>query len=323
MTKPAKPRPTDIWPPERPPWGAAWRSHWRVAGESVGYVTRRLGYTMLAWTLIAVAIALPAGLYLLDVNLRRAAGGWEGAAGFSVYFSPAAHSEVSAALAQQLAAAPNVERVRLITPAEAIAELGGRAGIADALDALDANPLPATIRATLTADASAAALDELAAHAAAAEGVQDVVAEGVWLERLAAIRQLVQRLEWLVATMFGVGVVLVSSASVRLAIESKLAELQVLALVGASRRAIRRPFLYLGAIYGAGGGLLAAMVVAAGLVWLDPPLRRLFESYGGTLQVAGFDARFAASLLASGLVLGVLGAVFAVRLRLRQLAMVT
>lgn len=320
----AAPTPADIWPEEPPPWGAAWRSHWRVAGESLAYVARRPGYTMLAWTVIAVAIALPGSLYLLDANLRRAAGDWAGSAGFSVYFAPQAEAGASAALAQGLAAAPEVERVRLITPAEALAELRGQVAAAGAvmLDGLDADALPATIRATFAADVPEARRRALAEQTAAAEGVEEVVVESVWLERLAAIRQLVQRLEWLVAGMFGLGVVLVCSASVRLALESRLAELRVLALVGASRSYVRRPFLYLGALYGGGGGLLAAMVVAAGLVWLDAPLRRLFESYGATLEVAGFDARFVAALMASGMALGVLGAVFAVRGRLRELAVV-
>ncbi len=320
----AAPRPQDIWPEEPPPWGAAWRSHWRVAGESLGYVASRPGYTLLAWTVIAVAIALPGSLYLLDANLRRAAGGWAGSAGFSVYFSPQAEPDASAALARRLAAAPEVARVRLITPAEALAELRGRvAGAGSALIGLDAEALPATVRATLAADVPEARRQALAARMAEAEGVEEVVVESVWLERLAAIRQLVQRLEWLAAGMFGLGVVLVCSASVRLAVESRLAELRVLALVGASRRYVRRPFLYLGAFYGGGGGLLAAMVVAAGLVWLDAPLRRLFESYGATLEVAGFDAKFVSALMASGMALGILGAVFAVRGRLRELAVVS
>lgn len=317
-----RPKPADIWPPERPPFGAAWRSHTRVAWESVGYVAWRLGHTLLAWSLIAIAIALPASLFLLDANLRRAAGDWPGAAGFSVYFSLAASPAASAAFAQRLGTVPEVAHVRLITPAEAIAELGGQGGMADALEALDANPLPATIRATLAAGASKAQLDALAAEAAAVDGVDEVVAESAWLERLAAIRQLVQRLEGLVAAMFGLGVVLVSSSSVRLAVEARLAEVQVLALVGASQRAIRRPFLYLGAIYGGGGGLLAAMIVAGALVWLEPPLLRLFASYGGRLEVIGFDARFVGALVASGVALGVLGAVLAARGRLRQLAVV-
>ena len=321
----AAPTPADIWPEEPPPWGAAWRSHWRVAGESLAHVARRPGYTMLAWTVIAVAIALPGSLYLLDANLRRAAGDWAGSAGFSVYFAPQAGADASAALAQRLAAAPEVERVRLITPAEALAELRGHAAAsagAGVLGGLDADALPATIRATLATGVPEARRRALAEQMAAAEGVEEVVVESVWLERLAAIRLLVRRLEWLAAAMFGLGVVLVCSASVRLALESRLAELRVLALVGASRSYVRRPFLYLGALYGGGGGLLAAMVVAAGLVWLDAPLRRLFESYGATLEVAGFDARFVAALMASGMALGILGAVFAVRGRLRELVVV-
>lgn len=319
---PRSPKPTDIWPAERRPWGAWLREHRRVARDSFGFVSGRLGYTLLVWVLIGIALALPAALYLLEVNLAKAAGDWRGAAGLSVFLRVEGNPQAAPALAERLGENRDVASVRLTTPEQALEEFKRQAGASEALALLGANPLPATLRVTLAEGVPAARLRLLAKNIQDDEAVEDVVVEKTWLERLAAIRAVVERLWWIVATLLGLGAVLVVSASIRLAVESRLAELQVLTLVGANRRAMRRPFLYLGAIYGVGGAVAAAMLVSAMLMWLENPLQRLFASYGGNLQLAGFDPTFILAMLTTGLVLGVLGAVFASNQRLKELTFV-
>ena len=274
---------------------------------------------MLVWLLIGFSLALPSGLYLIDLNLANAAGQWQGKAGLSVYFLPAIDDNSPNDLAQRLAAEAGIEDIRLITPEEALAEFRQRAGLADSLDQLEENPLPATIRATASLDMPVARLERLAQEIRDEATVDEVVVERIWLERLSTIREVVQRLSWMTAALVGLGGILVSSASVRLAIEGRLAELQVLVLVGASRRFIRRPFLYLGIVYGAGGAVVAAMLISAMLLWLEPPLIRLFESYGSHLELIGFDPMFLLVLLASGVILGTLGARTASNQRLKRL----
>lgn len=293
-----------------------------MARDSFGFVSGRLGYTLLVWVLIGIALALPAALYLLEVNLAKAAGDWRGAAGLSVYLRVDGDPEAAPVLVERLRENRDVDSVRLTTPEQALEEFKRQAGASEALALLGANPLPATLRVTLAEGVPGARLRLLAKNIQDDEAVEDVVVEKTWLERLAAIRAVVERLWWIVATLLGLGAVLVVSASIRLAVESRLAELQVLTLVGANRRAMRRPFLYLGAIYGVGGAVAAAMLVSAMLMWLESPLQRLFASYGGNLQLAGFDPTFILAMLTTGLVLGVLGAVFASNQRLKELTFV-
>ena len=253
----------------------------------------------------------PSALYLLGLNLERAAGDWQGRPGFSIYFEPGLDIAVATELANRLRDGADIVDVRLITPDQALAELGGQAGLADAahvFDALETNPLPATIRASLALGSPPARLGELAASMRTEAGVDDVVIEKTWIERLSAMREVVERIAIAVALLLGVGAVLVSAASVRLAIAARLAEQEVLALVGATRRYIRRPFLYLGVLYGAGGALVAAVLLSAALVAVEGPLALLFESYGAALYLAGFDPMFLLALLGIGAVLGALGA---------------
>ena len=308
-----------VWPVAKRPRGAYWRDHARVLRSTSSYLSRRFATTLWVWVTIGIALALPAALYLLESNLAGVAGQWRENPGFSVYFRPGVPMDEPRALAARLEGMADIDGVWLTTPDEALAEFRELSGVGDALGLLAENPLPASVRATVTATVSSARLSTLAEEAAGADGVQDVVVERRWLERLASIRDVVRRLSWSLAAILGLGAILISSAAVRLAIEAQLEEVKVLTLVGASRRYVRRPFLYLGAVYGVGGALVAAMAISALLILLEDPLFRLFDSYGRDLELIGFDPMFQLTLLASGAVLGILGAVVASNQRLSQL----
>ena len=293
------------------PRGTVWRERGRVAEESIAYVGQRWATTLVVWLLIGVALALPSALYMLDANLSRAAGEWQGRPGFSVYFEAGLDSSPPNDLLARLRAEPDVSDARLITPDQALAELRGRTTLAEAVelfDGVERNPLPATIRATLVLGLSPDRLVEIAESAGMSPGVAEVVIERTWLERLAAIRDVIRQVAVLLAALLGVSAVLISAASVRLAIAARLAEREVLALVGAEARFIRRPFLYLGVLYGVGGAVVAAVMLAAALIALEAPLARLFASYGAELNLSGFDPMFLGVLVGCGAVLGAFGA---------------
>ena len=313
------PKTADPWPAHERPALATLRDHARVAGESFRFVSSRVGASLLVWLLIGMALALPGGLYLIDHNLAGAMDRWEGRAGLSVYFEPGAGSEGARALATRLDAMAETERVWVVTAEEALEEFRGNAEVSDALDLLDDNPLPASVRVSVSDGVSGATLARLAADVGADESVEEVVIETTWLERLAAIAAVVERLGWMLGGVFGFGAALVTLSSVRLAIESRLEELKVQKLVGGTDAFVRRPFLYLGLIYGAGGGVVAAVANAAAMLALEAPLGVLFRGYGQDLELTGLDHIFASVLVGAGAALGIFGAMIASRQRLRGL----
>jgi cell division transport system permease protein len=126
----------------------------------------------------------------------------------------------------------------------------------------------------------------------------------------------------LLGILFGLGALLVTATSVRLAIETRLEELRVLKLVGATSAQIRRPLLYLGILYGFGGAVMAAMLISLGLALIEGPLARLAGSYGHSLDIAAFNAGFLLVLLGAGAGLGLSGALLAARQRLGGLVVV-
>ncbi len=274
---------------------------------------------MLVWLLVGIALAFPAGLFLLQVNLAGMTTAWEGRPGLSVYFELGLKDAEITAAANMLASRSEISVVKVTSQAEALKEFQTYTSLTDALDLLSENPLPASLRATLAEGASLAELELVAEFAGRSAGVSEVVVEKTWLQRVTDITQVVSRLGLMLGVLFGLGAVLVTATSVRVAIEARLEELRVLKLVGATDRQIRRPYLYFGAFYGLGGGLIAAMLISLCLVIVETPLTHLLGSYGQELEMSGFDPKFLLVLLAVGGILGIAGALLAARQRLADL----
>ena len=147
----------------RDPWGsrrwrgigAWWRDHWRIALDSGAFVSSRLGTSVLVWLLIGIALALPAGLYLVRANLILMADQWQGRPGISVYFSPGSAPGLGVELQAELQARAEVESVRLTSAARALEEFQEFSGIEDALALLEVNPLPMSLGVVLVDDVEA------------------------------------------------------------------------------------------------------------------------------------------------------------------------
>ncbi|MBV1906368.1 MAG: ABC transporter permease [Pseudomonadales bacterium] len=295
------------------------RVHYRVAKESFFYVSSHLGTSLLVWLLIGIALGLPAGLYLLERNLGAMSEDWQGKPGISLYFELSASDEAIEAVAQRLRQDVRVRAVSLVSSARALEEFKAYSGLADALAVIEYNPLPNSMRAVLADGLEPLQLELLSVSLTDLPGVQEVVVEKTWLERVTAITELISRLGFMLAVLFGVAAILVTSTSVRLAIESRLDELKVLKLVGATSAYMRRPFLYFGLSYGMGGGVIGAMLVSINISLVEEPLAEFLGSYGGSLNIIGLDYLFVAGMLGIGGFLGIVGALMASRQRLADL----
>jgi cell division transport system permease protein len=140
-----------------------------------------------------------------------------------------------------------------------------------------------------------------------------------WLERLQAMLNLAQSVIRVLTVVFGMAVIFVVGNTIRLDIQNRIEEIEVMALVGATESFVRRPFLYAGLWYGLLGGLLALLVLLTALSYLEGPLQDLLSAYQGSFQVQSLSLRDMLWILAGSGVLGLLGASLAVRRHLRAL----
>jgi len=263
---------------------------------------------------VGIALALPAGLHLVTRNLSAVAQGWQEGTTLSLFLRRDLDDAKVRILAEGLGRRAELAQVRLITPAEGLAELREYGGLAEAADLLPTNPLPAVL-ALEPAPAIAAnplSLDALRAALAALPEVEDARLDTAWVKRLQALLGLGARAALLLAAVLALAVLLVVGNTLRLEVARRRGEIELMALVGATHAFVRRPFLYVGAWYGLLGGIVAGAVVTLGVALIQPPAARLAALYGTELQVAGLDATALAALLVGGPLLGLLGAWLAV-----------
>jgi len=288
--------------------------HAQMALNSLGRLYRAPLASLMTAAVIGIALALPAGLYLLTGNLQRLSTQWDGGANLSVFL----HHDVSVTQAQalkhKLDGWPEIEKLQLITPQQALAEFREMSGFGDALDILDENPLPVVlaIKPVSTSAAGAAAATALLERLQKLPQVELAQLDLQWVKRFNAIVDIARRAIWVIATLLGLAVLLITGNTIRLEIQNRRDEIEITKLIGATGAFIRRPFLYSGLWYGLSGALLAAVLVELAFLQLDDPVRRLAGLYqsGFNLQTLSFAESLA--LLASGGLLGLLGAWLAV-----------
>jgi cell division transport system permease protein len=293
--------------------------HAQVTLESLGRLYRSGLATWMTAMVIGIALALPAGLYLLLANLDRLSGAWEGQAGLSVFLKENVKGEAAKAVARQVRTWPGIAEVTLVTPEQALEEFKQDSGYADVLGALENNPLPAVLLVSPDAQhqdpVSAGALKEKLRALPESDLVQ---LDLQWLQRLAAILDIAQRAVLLISGLLALAVLLVVGNTIRLEIQNRRDEIVVTKLIGATNAFVRRPFLYSGIWFGVLGALLGWLVVESGFLLLEAPVRRLVGLYEGGFELQTQPWQLLLMLLGAGIALGLLGSWLAVGRHLRS-----
>jgi len=268
---------------------------------------------------MAVALSLPMGLSLLLDDVERLGGSWQHAAQISLYMDLGVDDAEGLRLRERVAALPAVAEAEWIGREQGLEEFRRLSGFGEALRELPENPLPGVLLVTpreIDRQGLEALRDQLADFA----GVDRVQLDLLWVERLGAILGLGERFVFGLAVLLVLALLLVIGNTIRLHIENRRSEIEVIKLVGGTDGYVRRPFLYMGTLYGCGAGLLAWLVLVYGLDWLNAAVVRLAGLYGSDFALAGVPLEDGLSLLLGAILLGYVGAWLAVARHLSELA---
>ncbi|MFV0926115.1 permease-like cell division protein FtsX [Pseudomonas palmensis] len=268
---------------------------------------------------MAVALSLPMGLSLLLSNVERLGGSWQRAAQISLYLKLDASVSEGEALRTRIKGMPGVADAEYVSREQALDEFQQQSGLGEALRELPENPLPGVVVVT-PAEVDKPALEALRQRLAELPKVELAQLDLVWVERLAAILKLGDRFVFGLTVLLVSALLLVIGNTIRLHIENRRTEIEVIKLVGGTDAYVRRPFLYMGALYGLGAGVLSWGVLAFGLNWLDDAVVGLSGLYGSDFSLAGVPPADGLSLLLGAVLLGYIGAWIAVARHLRELA---
>ena len=283
--------------------------HLQTFFYTLGLLARAPLASLLTAAVIGVALALPAGLYLVLENVQSATRGWEGGNEVSLFLKLEIDDASARALAEEVRGWPDVSAVRVIDRAGALAEFRALSGFSEVMDAFaEDNPLPAVLIVTPRAhQGDAEQLANLVTRLETRPQVDFAQFDLAWLERLYAILDIVERGVLVLAVLLAGGVLLVIGNTMRLGIENRRREIEISKLFGATDAFIRRPFLYSGLLYGAFGGIIAWLLVWIGFLVLGGPVQHITTLYPGDYRLQGLGAAASVTLVAGGGLLGLLG----------------
>jgi cell division transport system permease protein len=282
---------------------------------------------MMTVAVLGIAILLPLGLFVTLQNLDRfdlPQEEWNAVTVFLPADTPVTELQT---LAGQLESRPDVDSVALVSPEQGMAEFKTTSGFGQSLEVLEQNPLPWVMvvqpatpeGVTDTADLELG-VRELISYLESRPQVESVQFDYKWLQRLARLLALGRAVALVLSLLFGLAVVVLVANTIRLDVAARAEEIEVLAMVGASKAFIRQPFLYAGFWYGLMGGVLALAMLHGALLYLGNPLERLLDTYGQAFELYRLGWMQAVFLLLAGGLLGWLGAWLSVQRYLRLLA---
>jgi cell division transport system permease protein len=230
-------------------WRAG-RSNWRLQALSIFS--------------LAVAFVCLASALLVVTNLATLRDRWSRAGRATVYIRDDAADKDVQALIKALEGTAGVERARLVPRETARTEVVSETGD-DQLASLPPEAFPSSIELGFGEQVTDSDLSMLALKLRSLPIVESVETYQRWTERLSSLlRGGVTASLFLALVVFG-AVVSVVASTMRLLLERRRLEVEVLRLVGATTRFVCRPFVVEGAAQGACGA--GAAILLLGIIY--------------------------------------------------------
>ncbi len=269
---------------------------------------------------LAIALALPTSFYIFLKNINTLSDNWDGVAQISLFLKTSADEKAIEKLQKKLQTSKKIAKIEFIDKEKGLKEFSERSGFGEALSYLDDNPLPHTFlvipsKSFSTPIASQQLTEELQKESAVELAQLDLK----WVQKFHSIMHIAERIVYILSILLSLAVLLIIGNTIRLAIQSRREEIQIIKLVGATDAFIRRPFLYSGIWYGLIAGLIAFLLISISVFWLSDPVNRLSAQYNSHFVLTGLSIADVVQLLAVSTLLGFLGSWLSVGRHLKDI----
>ena len=208
---------------------------------------------------ITLALLIVALFLLVFVNLENAVGNWSERVQVTVYFDRELAPQEQAALRAKIISIPGANRVNYVSRDEALKRFKGRLrGQETLLEGVRPEVLPTSFEIALKR--SSRDTQEVEAFVSVLKripGISEVQYGEEWVKRFNTFLNFMRLLGALLGSFLLIAVVFIVSNTIKLTIYARRDELEVMALVGATRFFIKAPFLIEGIIQGCVGSLIA------------------------------------------------------------------
>lgn len=284
--------------------------HGQVASDSLQRLLAAPVSSGITTLVIAIALFLPALLYLVSGNLTAVLAGATEDTRLVVYLESSISSAQQEIVSDYLQTEFGSDSVGFTSADQALENFSQSAEVGDLLTSLPSNPLPASF-VVIPDIAATTNIDALVDSIEALEGVELVQLDRLWLQRLRALSNLLALLSRVLGLIVVVGLVAIVGNTIKLSIEHRRREIQVIKLIGGGDSYIVRPFLYTGLLLGFAGGCCASILVGLMGLSLAASVAELSELFGSDWRLASLTGLEYLMLTLSGAGIGWLAAVFA------------
>jgi cell division transport system permease protein len=263
---------------------------------------------------IAVAFLTLGGFLLASANLQSVVDEWAAAAEMSVFLRDDHDPALRAAIIDELQRHFAVVGVEFVSQEQALERF--RVDFPELADvaASAGNAFPPSIEVRLRTDpASTGAAEALAQQLSERDGVVDVRYDRQWLARLLAVIRSIQVAGLVIAGVLMLGAAFTVTAVVRLSLQARRDELDIMELVGAPFTYIRGPAVAEGTLLGAIGALLSLAVLWVVFSTMRTEFNELAAAWGSAGDLRFLSWRDAALLLITGVIVGAFAGMIAAR----------
>ena len=281
-----------------------WASLWRARGSS--------GLAIMA---IALAVVVLGSLLLVTWNIDRMLAEWTSAAELSVFLRDDATSEQRGAIEAVVDASGVAAGREYVSKADALSRFRREfTDVAALAEELEDNPFPASVEVRIRAEAeSGNRASDLVDRLAAMPGVADVRYDREWLARIGSGLATVRGVGFVLALLMALAAAVTVASVVRLGLQSRRDEIEIMQLVGSPIAFIRGPFVAEGVLLGGIGAIVAIIALWLGFsavgAWWGAQLTAFFD--GESVQFLPF--RLWAALAFGGMLVGGGGGLAAAR----------
>lgn len=271
--------------------------------------------TVLSATLTVVAFALS-----ISMNLNRLLTSWGESVQMTVYLLEDVTTDDVKRVHSRLKSMPEVATATYV-PKEVATEKF-RAQMAsyapDLLDDADlSSPFPSSFRISFSngiqSESDVNLLEDLARQIGAIEGVEDVSYGQTWVRNYSSFVTALSAGGGIVVMILLAGCLFVVGNSIRVSIAARREEIEILELVGATPRMIRRPYVVEGWMMGFVASVIALVLNFALFIWQKSVMASSLSLARLTDQFSFFDSIGALGFLIAGSLLGCFGAWVTVR----------
>ncbi len=244
--------------------------------------------TLMMCGVIGVTLCLPGLFYIATDNLNRLASDIQTQSPISLFLKLNVTPAEIQSIEQQLKGDEHIASYQFMPKEQAwqqMQQTGAANSIAsNVVSTLDKNPLPDAFFITPASNTSEA-IYQLQSSLQSLNGVDKALVDSQWIKRLNGLLQLGDKVILVLVSLLAFALVAVIGNTIRMQILTQHAEIEVSQLIGATKSFIRCPFLYAGALYGLGGGLIACLLLWAVVSFFNSTVIKIAAEYGSQFAI--------------------------------------